>query len=753
MHSDEVATHGQLLTSSEIEGLLSDDLKQKRLVASLEQPFSATSLLVTKASGASHILAMTDWSQPDKVLLYKAMIAAYNFAFFNQEASISAKDTFVSSVCPFIEWLNVHTIDNRYEILKRYESDRMDAVGNHGGNSPLIKLMVVVTYAIDSMSFRNEISADDYEFIRELRRTKISPNLDKTQKSIASYFGALDWLRRDDIGIGKDLYSALASPKLTVNSLRLSAATVILELNKYKSVIKPLVQRNYSTLSQWMEADFSSLSTMKRAVYIGNVLYRIISAYHQCCDTSKLSKAALDVLMLSNAKNEQAYLMLLDALTSQEACDALFLNKRGNKHLVNIVFCQRNITTIDTGCLFSLDFLRSLLFCNSQTKTYVENMMFGWLMASLTVQPYDIPKLTPSSFRKMRVGGRVTHIECEYFKGRARVSHTTHSLSVREAEGQALLSYLDTLPEGARLYSKVGVSISNGLRSKAGAVRLLLQCNAMNTALKAAHRRKNVPFILPSAYCALIKSGLHPKNVNENRNRTSTKERAKLVTQSESPCQSELFGLQAIKNSAVHAFSDPYTYHYLINRNSHSNQTEKKSYLTEDNEEWMNSAGRITREVMFDLIQNVFALDFNQENNKEVEAFNSEFMVVSEGISYKSEEMNARLRLVTGQVRGKVNEVGVLSFSDKIDEPLSPIYVLDSSLTVLRMHNYLHEFKKHYKKLLSTNPDFLFKTVMPTVEWIEATLSKMSKRSQQLGRERFEEMIKDGVVMSVFHSL
>lgn len=116
--------------------------------------------------------------------------------------------------------------------------------------------------------------------------------------------------------------------------------------------------------------------------------------------------------------------------------------------------------------------------------------------------------------------------------------------------------------------------------------------------------------------------------------------------------------------------------------------------------------------------------------------------------------MNARLRLVTGQTRGRINEVGVLALSDKNDDkPLSPIYVLDSPLTVLRMHNYLHEFKKHYRKLLTTNPDFLFKTVMPTVEWIESTLNKMSKKSQQIGREQFDEMIKNGVVMSVFHSL
>lgn len=722
MRNDEVGTHEQSLTSSEIEALLSGDFQQNKPITSLKQPFSATSLFVPKTSGGGeHTLTMTDWSDPDKVVLFKAMIAAYNYAFFDKEASVSSKKSFAAAARHFIDWLNVNSIENRYEILKRYESDRMDAMGNHGGYSPLTTLMVILNYAIDSAAFRSEVSADDYAFIRELRKTRISPNLNKSQKSLVSYFGALDWLRRDDIGIGKELYSALASPKLTVTSLSLTAATVILELNKNKSVLKTLIQKTQSKLSQWIEADPSSLSKTKKAECIGNILYHIISTYHQSGDSSKSSKAALDVLVLSNARNKQAYLLLLNALTSQEACDALFLNQRRVKHKVNSTFCESKITSFATGGLLSWDILRSLSCGDEQPITDVENMMFGWLMATLAVQPYDIPKLTVSSFRKMRVGGRVTQIECEYFKGRARVFHTTRSLSARDVEGQALLAYLDAQPEGVKIYAKSDPSIRNGVRSIAGSVGLLLQCDGLNTSLRAAHSKKDIPFILPSVYCALVKNGVHPENVIGNPAQFPRKERIELVRQSESPCQQDLFGLQAIKNTAVHAFSDPYTYHYLINRNSHTNQTEKISYLTEDNEEWMNSAGRITREVMFDLIQNVFDLDFSREQKTEVEAFNSEFMAVSEGISYKGEEMNARLRLVTGQARGRINEVGVLALSDKTDdEPLSPIYVLDSPLTVLRMHNYLHEFKKHYKKLLATNPDFLFKTVMPTVEWMEA---------------------------------
>lgn len=757
MHNSDLNNLQRPVTSAEIEKLLVDEFKSNKVVVPVEQPYTAISLFIPQSDNNSeHTLTMTDWSQSDKVVIYKAVIAAYNYAFFDKEASISAKEIFSKGTRFFIEWLNEHSVENRYEILKRYEAYRMDKLGNHGGNSPLNSVMTVLNYAIESAAFRVEVSLDDYEYIRELRKTKVSPNLNKSQKSIASYFGELDWLRRDDIGVGKDIYSALASPKLVVNSLRLTAATVILELNKYKFALSVLIQKALPGLSQWLWADFSSLTRSKKQEYMGNILYHTIGTYHQNGDNSKLSIGALDVLLLSGASSEKAYSLLLETLTSQEACDAVFLNKVVNKQKVNCEVCRSNIT-VNRSCLFSLEILRSLSRGEAQAITDVENMMFGWLMASLTVQPYDIPKLTPESFRKIRVGGRVTQIECEYFKGRARVFHTTRSLSSREVEGQALLSYLDGMPKEAQLYTQVEQFISIGMRSLTGKFRLLLQCDGINTALRVAHSKNNTPFILPSVYCSLIKHGLHSENVIENPKKAPLKERIELVGKSESPCQKSLFGLQAIKNSAVHAFSDPYTYHYLTNRNSHTNRTEKINYLTEDNEEWMNSAGRITREVMFDLIQNVFTLDFNQEKDeeqrKEVAAFNSEFMTVSEGISYKSEEMSARLRFVTGRAQGKVNEVGVLALSDKIDEPLAPIYVLDSPLTVLRMHNYLHEFKKNYKKLLSTNPDLLFKTVMPTVEWMENTLGKMSKHSQRIGRKQFDEMIKNGVVISVFHSL
>lgn len=743
------------LSSAEIEKTLSSKFKKKQPIASLELPFSVRSISIPKmTNNIAYTLSMTDTEDSDKSIIYKAMIAAYNNAFFDKSATLSAKEIFSRAAKPFIEWLNAHKIENRYETLKLYETDRMDELENHGGFSPLIKLKSVLGYAIESESLRKELSGDEYAYLIELRKTKHTPNLNKSQKSLASYFGALDWLRRDDIGIGSDLYSALASPKLAINSLSLTAATVILELKPYKDELQTLIKSIKPQLSPWLVIE-SKDSRFEKVKAVGNIIYLTLSAYHRQDNPSNTLKAALEALILSNSSSLATCNAITPALKSQDECDSLFLNKRGDKKKVNTDLIKLHSTALLDGTLFSIEWIKGVLNGDSsKALTNVEGLMFAWLMASLTVQPNDIPKLRHFDFRLMKVGGRVTNIECEYFKGRAKVFHTTRSLSARTPEGKALLILLEQQDEDLPIFTKQGLVMSNKINSLLGVFNALLQISDLSEKLKTVHENQQLPNLMPQAICALISHGIHPENVIENPGKITIEERRKLVAQSQSPCQTSIVALQAIKNSAVHAFSDPYTLNYLINRNSHSNQTEKVSYLTEENEEWMNSSGRITREVMLDLIQNVFNLNFDQGNEEQVAAFNSEFMAVTDLIAYKHEEMNARLRVVTGQEKGRVNEVGVMALSDqKENEALSPIYVLDSPITVLKMHNYLHEFKKNYKKLLSHNPEHLFKTVIPTVEWLEDTLPKMSKASQRKGREQFDLMIKNGVVMSVFHSM
>ncbi|WP_404764705.1 hypothetical protein [Vibrio alginolyticus] len=708
-----------------------------------------------------HIL-MTDFSNPHKAILYKLVIAAYNYVFFDDFSAITNKELFSSIAPSFIEWLNNTEIENQYEILKQYETYRFNLLGNHGGFSELNKIRSLFTWALDySTELHVDLKSNELLYLYEIRKTKVSPNLNKAQKSLASYFGAMDWLRRDDFGIGSELYVALRSPKLTVNSLSLTSSVFIIELERYKRELSKFIQDRLEVFESLFLDSTNDKTKNSKCIRIGNLIYILISLFHDGNETNALLKGALELVLLSNSCSINAFLTLRYALESQDKCDELFLNKHRNKSIVSATFCGNNFRRCFTGNVFSFDCLHKLSYCDGDLPiTKIEHLAFSWLMASLTVQPSDIFKLNHHSFRKIRVDNRVTHIECEYFKGRSKLFHDTRSLSTRTFEGRAIETYLIQQEKKKLNIIKTEVFISSGINSILGEMALLIETDAIQSKLKAAHKKQgNIPLIMPKTLTALIQNGCHTENVVANPKNYSLIERIHMASTSETPCQKGLFGLQAIKNSAVHAFSDPYTLHFLINRNSHSNRTEKINYLNSDNESWLNSSGLITREVMHDLINNVFDLGFEElcdnDRSRAISKFNSEFMDVTDNISYKSGEMLSRLCVVTEQGKGKINEVGVLQAKDDwdINQSLEPIYVLDSPVTAWRMINYLHEFKKNYKKLLACKPDYLYKTAIPTVEWMEYALTELSKESQHLGRKIFLDMVKNDVSISVFHSI
>ncbi|EOX4455936.1 hypothetical protein ACJ5M8_000955 [Vibrio antiquarius] len=734
--------------SSEITEQLQRQFDSGKPATSIHYPLSATSLVipaikktVSHNSAPERHIKMTDHKNHYKSIVYKAMIAAYNYAFHDKFAPINAQSVYSKNVPNFINWLNNATIDNHYKLLKEYESYRFDELSNHGGRSALNGLKPIFTYACEhSIELESLLSQHELRYLAKLRQTKISPNNNRSQESLASYFGKFDWLRREDVGIGNDLYTTLASPKMTVSSLIQTTSVLLLEIYRHKQRLKQFLIDKEIDVASFESNTYGKLNDHKKCLAVGELAYSLLSAFNR--DGNEGDKALMELVILSLASSKDSFLSMQSVLGSQEACDALFLSQKGTVSVRRVV----SLVSINPqGALFSAQIMFQLASQKDLPAiTEIESLMFTWLMACQTVQPTDIAKLTKNSFRKVVVGQRVTHIECEYFKGRAKAVHQTRSLSVRTVEGKAVLSYI-TQHNGGKLNShKTASKVYNSLASRAGSLAKLLQLDHINLAVEKAHKNSgDIPLIIPNALIKLI------ENMDLQRENASSTNKS---------FQTHLFGLRAIKNSAVHAYSDPYTLHFLINRNSHSNQTEKQHYLNNDNEEWINSSGRITREVMFDLINNVFDLDFEGlteiELEKAQEAFNEELTALTDTVSYKKEEMVARLRVVTGQEKGQVNEIGVLSYSTQQEnQGLAPIYVLDSPVTAWRLYNYLYEFKAHYKQLLSVNPDHLFKSVLPTVEWMQFTLNKLSKESRKQGQALHKKMIESGTTVSVFHSI
>ncbi|WP_413283904.1 hypothetical protein [Vibrio sp. MA40-2] len=756
--------HDLIGDSNYFEDKITEELIKSRKVSNLRFPLTAKSLMIPalkyEKQPERHIVFL-DSNNPDKQLLYKVVIAAYNYAFLDDSAPLSAKGIVSQSVYKFIDWLNSAKVSNPYKILKEYESYRFDLLNNHGGYSALISLRTIFYYSLErSNELRLNIAPEQLQYLQVLKDTKISPNLNKKQDSLASYFGGLDWLRRDDVGVGNQLYQVLASPKLTMSSFKITVSTIMTELYKSKTILKKFLLENDFAKYSYEPELFKRESKFFRANYVGECIYYLICKYHENNDNSRQLRSALEIVLLSNLTNKDNLLKVLPALESKEKMEELFHPKRNNGNKISTDFTSKVCVRSSSGSLFSLDYLMSLVTPDSEMSvTKLDALMFSWLMASLSVQPSDIGKLTKNSFRFLKVGGRVTHIECEYFKSRSGAIHHTRSLSTRKKEGKALYLYLKQ-HKGEELESFKGGSpvISTGCSSVSGLLFELLSLNSVSERIILAHRGQGgVP---PSIYAVLkaLSNGKHTGNIVFAVKKTPIEERRKLVEESETPCPTNLFGFQAIKNSSVHAHSDPYTLHFLINRNSHTNQTEKQHYLNADNEEWINASGRITRNVMLDLINNVFDLGFENLGKgraDELKAeFNNEFTSLADSLSYKSGEMISRIKVVTGQNKGKVNEIGVLSLSEQGDDQcFSPIYVLDSPVTVFKIMNYQHEFSKSYKKLLSKNPDFLFRTAMPTIEWMEHVLDKLSINSLKQGKALFNKMKDNEVSISVFHSI
>ncbi|MFQ3203411.1 MAG: hypothetical protein ACI84F_001390, partial [Pseudoalteromonas tetraodonis] len=534
--------------------------------ASFRYPLSATSIVVPALKAyPERVITFNVKGETYKRLIFKAIIASYNYSFLDEFAPPSAKYRFTSSAHLFVEWLNNTNIKNPYTVLKEYESYRFDTLNNHGGESALRKLRTVLFYALErSSELSSSIEPEQLQYLFEIYKTKVSPNFNKKQISLAGYFGELDWLRNDDIGIGNQLYQVLASPKITIRSLRATASSIIIELYECKLALKRFLE-----VSDFSLFDFNMLGPNKNVKYYkksftGRAIFCLLYKYHCLKKKEPKLRNALVLVLLANTSNKKSFIKVLSALESEIELNRIFISTKGpNKGQLSKTFLSESFSVAGSNSpLFGLNELK--LLCSGTQKlpiSEIENLLFSWLMASLAVQPSDIGKLSKNSFRYLKIGGRVTHIECEYFKGRANSIHTTHSISTKLVTGKAIYSFINQCDAGSlvKLSSNIP-GVFDGFYSLSGVLFELLSLDFIRDVIQKTHLHSGkIPPVISEVLIKLIKNGVHSKSNHLVITKKPISEREVLARESGTLCHSALFGLQAIKNSAVHAFSDPYT--------------------------------------------------------------------------------------------------------------------------------------------------------------------------------------------------
>lgn len=707
---------------------LSDE-KEINLEFRNERGFSA----IPFSRGAKSILVPATQSRPSgfslkcktnvkqKVLIFDAFsAAAYRYYVLNECSTKAKKDFRHADSC----WSFVETFDLRdndiSQVLKEYESYR---VNNNKKlktqSSGLREVKKIINDSLELAMFREAISEQDFNFLQKIGRTKVAPKDIPNAINLGAWFSAMTWLQRDDIeeiqttagkikakvGIGRDLYSRLASPKALMKSLDLATAISLINIQKAKDA---LIQQ------------FERL-TNDQKISISSIVNKPIQDIHERLHTAiKIQLNALLTSIDSYQSGNHDLDMALQFTTQGcvlEHCHVDFLTrlKNGDNILRNFNNGDSTFITNDSVPAFSREFLVELFNFSlkrdpqniSKPCCQAEFVLAAWMLAGQTVAAEDVTKITLADFRFLsRRSGAITHIETDYFKTRSGSFQYTGMLPTSYKTGQALLRFIEdrTMMKQKKLRIIGKLPSMSGVSSYTPFGHIVKLINSKNNldSLTNVFEKTKTSLVFITALTKLVEN---------------VKYSSKLRLKFSSP-----FGLNHIKTSAVYSKSDTFNPTTLLNYNSHTDAVERDNYLTPHNLEWHNNCGRVTRAVMNDLTVNLY-----RASKQDRQVFNSEYTKVAEIIKQRAMDTLAVLKVVTEKEDGAVNEFGFVTESRMMEGELPDTILLeDSANTVLKLLHYRNEAQDKYKLLLASSPEHLFFTVLPQIEWIESLFDRKS---------------------------
>lgn len=619
------------------------------------------------------------------------------------------------------------TDENRATWPKDYEAWRVSEDGVKTQSTGLSEIKLIIKDALSLGAFSENLSDYEREYLLALANTPTAPRDEADAINLNHWFSQHTWLRRDDVGIGHDLYTRLGSPKALMNSFRITIENALLYLQACKDALIDGFRRDGITPKDIPVLEIIATHTNKQSKYYAifekaKIINHLRQKLIQLIDDIPYLKNALELAVFTEAKPQYRELILQKLLTNQLITSTSSTAPNG-------------FLTASIGVgLFDTSFLRQLaLHATSPSDnkevpvSLAESLLFSYLMAYQTVQGSDIAKLTLRDFKFVkRNNGAITHIECDYFKGRAKNNvHQVETLKAKDDIGKAVLRYIKDVTTLEALDKQLTPAIKIDACSPVNLTGLLfLACKETKLwdVINAEHQNQRVAPVFPKAMNAMLCNG---------------------VRKPKASCETALpemfFGFAPIKTSSVYAGSDSFDPTSLLNPRSHTNETEREHYLVEMNQEWQNNCGRVTREVMRDLYVNVFRAS---ESDKQL--FESDFTKAVEHIKTRSNHVLACLKVVTQQTSGRVDELGLISASAQIEGDLpDTIYIQDSSETVMKLKHFLAQLREKHTLLRECAPEFLFFTALPTAEWIENLFDnkRFSQASLEKGQSLYDKYL------------
>lgn len=622
-------------------------------------------------SGTTQVITLKTKNKYHRII-FNACAVGFQSDWF-AGLSDRSKPTYFDSVRYYFDWINesgYNTIDKaRYETLKAFEAYWLN--DRELKSSPLSLINKVILECLGSPT----ISDSDHGFLQTLLSLSKSAKRPEPEPVTLSNWFDLPWLRAI---IGEQAYLQLESPRLLFMSFRVTIATTLLYL---------LEQRQHWQQSSAIAFDTSCINWQYNWNRI--VLER----------DGKFNKQG-------EPEDEFSQLLWLDLVTQpgQEALKAK-IKETGLHNLASqFIYPNKKICPWQKPVFFLPDY---------QTRySYVEELLCAWLVACEAIQPTDIPKLKTNNYHHERNSvGRLIAMECSYYKGRSGTFKQPAILMGSDPWTRAMDWYMNGLPEPALFKTRITVSNAFSISTfrhnalcRHNAVSLLINIWKLPSFQKKLdselQRTKATPLFLHAMLA--LEHGDEGYPLFQKRTKKGANEYRATMSR---PLPTCLFTLTHIKNTAVHAGTDAYREADLINHHSHTSLTEKTSYLTDQNKEWVNQAGRITRLVLHDL-QNV--------------VFQPSITAIEQSVY----DLNLRTRISAAT---QSDDIITHSMQSSVieSESDSTIVVSDTSDTALYFIHYITQAEKLLPKLLAVRPDWVERELIVQVEWMTRTLTRM----------------------------
>jgi len=583
------------------------------------------------------------------------------------------KIRYIEEVRDFISWLNESTYEsasaNRYKCLNDYQAHQLNEQGKK--QSSLGTLKKIIEHGLSSPFLTNKCT----NYLLKLLDLTISIKSTRGKGVNLTDWFALPWLR--SVMIEKDYLQLESSSRLFL-SFRITIAVTLLYLLEGRNQWKKHTTKVFDTSNDTWAYTWNRLLLNELGQF----------------DEQGEAKDTLTRLLWQDLVKPSSQNIVQRELTESGSAKL----KRDYK------IEGKTLWPWQSPVMFHPDFQAQY--------SPIEEMLLALLAACETVQPTDIPKLKSSDYAiERKTSGRLIMMECIYYKGRAGDYRQPAILMASDIWTQALDQYISGLPKSSLLFKSnviSGIKLP-GLGKNANnhtLTNFLLKLWKIPELKKNIHselkRKESSPLFLKTMFA--LEQGSESYRLLSDRIGISAEEYRTTVPR---PLPTNLFSLTHIKNTAVYAGSDNYRESDLINHHSHTSATEKHDYLTDENKDFVNRLGRITRLVLHDL-QNVI------------------YQPSVDVMQLAVNDIEIRTRLVEAT---EVNDVTLRSLQQTIDQGDNDddIIIADTLDSALYFIHYIDQAELMLPKLLAVRPDFVERTLLIQVEWMTRTLSRMGQ--------------------------